>query len=358
MGPPDDTDTTTPTSPSGPDGQSTEPETPRRDGDRRSLRINWAKLLTNYAAVGVLLLLIVVYSFAEPHTFPKLATFKSMVLTQSALALVALGLVAPLVAGEFDLSIGSVLGFTAVLCAKMISTGNSVVLTLVVVIAVGMAIGAVNSFLIVRLEVSSFIATLATGIILDGGALWASGGETIFEHIGKSFTSIGNNEIFGVLPLPGVYVIIAAVILWYVLERTPLGRELYITGYGREAARLAGIRVNRRVVLALVVSSVVGALAGFMYAANLGSASPGVGSAFLLPAFAAAFLGSTTIRSGRFNVIGTLVAAALLAVGITGLLLLGAQPYVQQFFYGGALIISVAFAQLGVRRLQASRTDA
>ena len=356
MGVPDHMDSTTPAVPHGADGENTEPGVPGRETERRPFHINWAALLTNYAAVGVLLL-IVVYSLVEPHTFAKLDTFKSMVLTQSALALVALGLVTPLVAGEFDLSIGSVLGFTAVLSAKMISTGSAVVVTLVAVAAVGVIIGIVNSFLIVRLEVSSFIATLATGIILDGAALWTSGGQTIFQNVGKPFTSLGNNEILGILPLPGVYVIVGALILWYVLERTPLGREMYITGYGREAARLAGIRVHRRVTIALLVSSGVGALAGFVYAANLGSASPGVGNSFLLPAFAAAFLGSTAIRSGRFNVVGTLVAAALLAVGITGLLLGGAQPYVQQFFYGGALIVSVAFAQLGVRRLKASRAD-
>lgn len=332
--------------------QETQPANSQRAA---RFRPNWAGLLNNYAAVIALLLFIVFFSVARPETFPTLDNFKTIVLTQSVLALLAIGLVAPLVAGEFDLSIGAALSFGALVSAKLVSTGTSVPMTFLIVLAAGVAIGLVNSLLIVRLEVSSFIATLGTGIILEGATLWVSGGRTIFENIGADFTSLGNNEIFGVLPLPGLYVVIVALFLWYVLERTPLGREMYVTGYGRDAARLAGIKIERRIVLALVISGTLGAMAGFLHAANLGSASPGVGNSFLLPAFAAAFLGSTAIRAGRFNIVGTLVAAALLSVGITGLLLMGAQPYVQQFFYGGALIVSVAFAQVGVRRLRARK---
>jgi len=222
----------------------------------------------------------------------------------------------------------------------------------------GVVIGVANALLIVRLELSSFIVTLGTGIVLDGLGLWVSGGQTIYNNIGPSFTHLGQNVVLGVLPLPGVYVLVTALVLWYVLECTPLGREMYVTGYGRQAARLAGIRVERRIIFAFVISGVVAALAGVIQSANLGSASPGSGDSFLLPAFAAAFLGSTTIKSGRFSVGGTLVAAILLAVGITGLELMGAQPYVQDFFYGGALIISVAFAQVGVKRLRRRRAEA
>jgi ribose transport system permease protein len=333
-----------------------EDEAPATGSAWRS-RVTGAGLLNNYAAVGVLLLFIIGFSIARPHQFPTLGNFKTIVFTESVLALLSLGVVAPLVVGEFDLSVGSALSFGAVVSAELISGGTSVPVTILLVLLMGLAIGLINAALIVRLEVSSFIATLGTGILLDGLTLWVSGGQTIYNGIGPSFTQLGRNTIFGVLPLPGLYVIVAAGIIWYVLENTPLGREMYVTGYGRNAARLAGIRVERRIVLAFVMSGVVAALSGLIQAANLGSASPGIGAAFLLPAFAAAFLGSTTIKAGRFNVGGTLVAAVLLAVGITGLELMGAQPYVQQFFYGGALIVSVAFAQAGVRRLRARKAD-
>ncbi len=325
-----------------------------RDGEGEGVRTrkyDWASLVTNYAAVGVLFVFMIFFSIARPETFPTMDTFRTIVLTQSVLCLVALALVCPLAAGEFDLSVGAAVSLGAIVSAKMVSSGSGILMVLIAVIVIGIVIGLVNSLLIARLDVSSFIATLGTGIIIEGLALWVSGGQTIFEGITKQFTDLGNNEVLGFLPLPGLYVLIVALGLWYLLQRTPLGREMYITGYGRDAARLAGIRIERRIVIGLVLSSTIGMLAGFVNSANLGSASPGLGSAFLLPAFAAAFLGSTTIVSGRFNIGGTLVAAAILAVGITGLQLMGAQPYVQQFFYGGALIISVLFAQLGVSRL-------
>jgi ribose transport system permease protein len=322
---------------------------------RRRESIDWGQVVSNYAAVGVLIAFIVGFSIARPETFPTLDNFQSIVLTQSVAALAAFALVAPLVAGEFDLSMGAAISVGAVVVAKLLGAGFSPITAILVTIAVGIVIGLANAFLIVGLKVTSFIATLGTGIILDGMAIWISANQTVFEGIGTSFTKLGTGEIFGFLPLPGLYVLVAAALLWYVLERTPLGREMYIVGYGRDAARLAGIKVERRIVLAMVLSSTIACLAGVLETASLGSASPGVGDSFLLPGFAAAFLGSTTIKSGRYNMPGTLIAAILLAVGITGFQLLGAASYIQQFFYGGALIISVAVAQLGVGRLKKRR---
>lgn len=321
----------------------------------RGRRIDWARLLVNNGAVFVLVLFIIFFTIARPHTFPTLETFKIIVVTQSVLALVALGLIAPLVTAEFDLSIGATLGLGAILSTKFVSIGLPVPVAILTAIAAGGLVGAVNSILVVVLEVSSFIATLGTSIIIAGITLWVSGGFTIFQNIGPSFTNLASKDVGGVLPLPGLYLVVVAVLLWYFLERTPLGREMYVTGYGREAARLAGIRVQRRIVLGLVLSATIGSMAGVINAANIGSAGPVDGAAFLLPGFAAAFLGSTTIKTGRFNVVGTLVASALLAVGITGLLLMGAQPYIRNFFYGAALIVSVAVAQVGARRLRNRR---
>ncbi len=318
----------------------------------RASSIDVPRLVMRYAAVIVLIALIVVFSITLPETFPTVDNFKTVVLTQSVLVLIALGLLAPLVTGEFDLSVGSAAGFGGLVAAKLVSSGMTVPLVILIVLAAGIAIGLINSFLIVRLEVSSFIATLGTGIIISGATLWISNGKTVYEHIGASFTNLGDKTILGFLPLPGLYVILLAVFLWYLLERTPLGREMYVTGYGREAARLAGIRMGSRICLGFVISASVACMAGLVNAASLGSAGPNEGTAFLLPCFAAAFLGSTTLKVGRFNVGGTLVAAALLAVGITGLQLMGAQPYIRNFFYGVALITSVAFSQLGVRRLR------
>lgn len=313
-------------------------------------RFDWRRLATNYAAVGVLIVFIIFFSIARPETFPTTDNFRGLILAQSVLAILALAAIAPLVVGEFDLSIASNLTFSAILTAKLVSDGMSVAPALVLVAGVGIVIGLINAFLIVKIGISSFIATLGTSVILVGLATAVSGGQSIFEGIGPSLTKLGNNELLG-LPVVGAYVIVLALLLWYLLQWTPLGRQMYATGYGRPAAQLAGVQTGRLITLGFVVAGFLAALAGAMNTAQLGSATPGIGNAFLLPAFAAAFVGATTVKAGRFNVWGTVIGVALLAVGITGLRLMGAPQYAEDLFNGTALILAVGLARLGsIRR--------
>jgi ribose transport system permease protein len=140
------------------------------------------------------------------------------------------------------------------------------------------------------------------------------------------------------------------VVVWYVYRFTPLGRYLYFVGAGRDVARLAGLRVDAIRIGALLTSSIAAALAGIMLVGLLGSADPNVGPSFLLPAFAAAFLGATVLHPGRFNPWGTFIAVYFLVTGITGLQLLGLSSWIESVFYGGSLVIAVAIAQVLRRR--------
>ena len=148
------------------------------------------------------------------------------------------------------------------------------------------------------------------------------------------------------MPYAFYYALGAAIVMWYVFDYTPLGRRLLFVGRGREVARLNGISVDRVRLGALVTSGVLSALAGILYAGVLGSADPYSGLNFLLPAFAAAFLGATTILPGRFNPWGVIVAVYFLATGITGLTMLGIPLWVTNVFNGGALILAVTISQL------------
>jgi len=134
--------------------------------------------------------------------------------------------------------------------------------------------------------------------------------------------------------------------VWYVLGFTATGRRLLFTGRGRRVARLAGIRVGRARWGAFVASGTISAIAGVLYTGTNGGADPSSGASFLLPAYAAAFLGATSVEPGRFNAWGTLVAVYFLASGVTGLQLLGVASFVQQLFYGGALILAVAISRM------------
>jgi ribose transport system permease protein len=151
------------------------------------------------------------------------------------------------------------------------------------------------------------------------------------------------------IPLEFYYSLAVCAAIWYVFEFTPAGRRLLIVGRGRRVARLSGIRDGRVRWAALVLSGLISAGAGVLYVGTSGAADPVSGLQLLLPAFAAAFLGATAILPGRFNPWGSLVAVYFLVTGISGLQLLGVQSYVQDLFYGGALIVAVALSHIARR---------
>jgi ribose transport system permease protein len=316
-------------------------------------RKDWFRLLTNFGALALLLALILVFSTVSPDTFPTQQNFRTIVSQDSVLVILALAAIAPLIVGEFDLSIPYTLGLCSVLTAKLVSGGLQVPFALVIVACIGVMVGCVNAFLVVRLRLSSFIATLATGIIMSGIGIWISGGVSIFKNIGSDLTNLGNSTLFGVLPIGGVYFLVLGLVLWYLYERTVTGRQMYATGFARQAARLSGIRTERLVVVAFALAGLLAALAGALQTARLGSATPSVGPEYLLPAFAAAFLGATAIRPGRFNVWGTVLGVFLISVGITGLRQLGAAGYIEPVFNGVVLVTAVALSQQGMRRAKA-----
>jgi ribose transport system permease protein len=210
-------------------------------------------------------------------------------------------------------------------------------------------IGAVNALLVVRIGVDPFIATIGTSSVLLGLAEMLGNGETIGRSIPTGFTDLGREKIFSV-PLPVVYVIVLALVLWYVLEQTPYGRRIYATGAGGEAARLSGVRTKRVLASVFLVSAGCAVLAGIVSAAQLGAAPPNTGASYLLPAYASAFLGSTMIRPGRFNVVGLVVAVLIIAVGINGLQLAGTPFWVVDIYQGTILILAVSLALLRRRK--------
>ena len=161
------------------------------------------------------------------------------------------------------------------------------------------------------------------------------------------FTQIARAKVWGVTA-PVFYLFIVALILWFLLEQTATGRSLYAIGFGRETARLSGIKTERLRFMSLLVSAFVSGMAGVVLTARITVGSPTIGPAFLLPAFAAAFVGATQLRGGRFNVWGTLVAVYLIVTGNTGLSLAGAPLWAPQVFVGVTLIVAIGLT--GVRR--------
>lgn len=257
-----------------------------------------------------------------------------------------LGIIIPLTSGDFDLSGASTLTMSCMLIAVLnVNLGWPIVPVILVALASGVVIGAINAFFVVYFRIHSLIVTLGVGTFVNGLILWVSNSQTISGVSMGLVEWVIINRFLGI-PLAFFYALILAVILWYVLEYTIPGRKLLFVGRGREVSRLNGINVDRVRAASFVTSGLVSAFAGVLYAGMTGSADPLSGLNLLLPAFAAAFLGATTISPGRFNAFGAVISVYFLVTGITGLTMLGADAYVQNLFYGGALVVAVSLSQL------------
>ena len=303
-----------------------------------------------WALVVAWAVVVLVFSLIKPDTYPTSGNFQTIFGSQAVLLVLTLGLIVTLTTGDFDLSIASNMSLSAMLIAVLNTQHHWAILPAILfAVAASTSLGVINGGLVVLVGVDSFIVTLGSGTIALGIVQWISHGNNITGAATILTTWTIGNRIAGI-SLIFYYGVIATLLLFYVFEFTPLGRRLLFVGRGRSVSRLSGLRVSRIRWGAFVVTGLFAGLAGVMYAGSLGGADPASGQTFLLPAFAASFLGATAIYPGRFNPIGTFIAVYFLVSGITGLQLLGVQNFVQQLFYGGALVIAVTLSQFARRR--------
>jgi ribose transport system permease protein len=301
----------------------------------------WGRIGERVALPFVWGLIIIVFGALRPDTFLTTGNFSAMFSSQTSLLVLALALIIPLTAGDYDLSVASVAGFSAMVVAVLnVNHGWPIWPAVLVALALSLLIGVINGLASVAVGIDSLVVTLGMGTLLEGVVDWMSGSNTI-SGISNNLVKVVVSGRFLGIPLEFWYGVILVVVLWYFLELTPVGRRLLVVGRGREVARLTGMRVKLIRQGALIASAGLAGLAGVLVAGTSGAADPSSSTLLLLPAFAAAFLGATTILPGRFSSWGCLVAVLFLVTGITGLQQLGAQTYVQNLFYGAALIVSV-----------------
>jgi ribose transport system permease protein len=313
-------------------------------------RSRLADLAERYALLVAWGVTCVVFGILRPDTFLTTSNFTTIFGSQAVLVVLTLALLFPLTAGDYDLSVAATMGLSAMTLAILnVDHGWSIGASILAALGVGLAVGLVNGALVVLIDIDSLIATLGSSTFIAGVILWISNSQTISGVSDKLVNVVVVDRFLGI-PLAFYYGIALGVAMLYVFEFMPIGRRLLFVGRGRSVARLGGIRVSRLRWGALVASGIISAFAGVLYAGTLGSADPTSSLSFLLPAFAAAFLGATTIMPGRFNPLGSIAAVYFLVTGITGLQLLGVQTFVQQLFYGGALVLAVALSQLARRR--------
>ncbi|WP_308197018.1 ABC transporter permease [Rhodococcus sp. CH91] len=315
---------------------------------------SFGPMFEKYALVLALVAVVVFFSILRPEIYPTANNLQNILGSQAVLLILALGLIVPLTAGEFDLSAVSTMSLSAMTIAVLnVQHGWSLLSAIAVAVLACLVVGLINALLVVRLQIDSFIATLGSGTVVLGVVQWISGSTSVTGVESALVDATIGTRIFGV-SLQFYYALALVLIMAVVFQYTPIGRRLLFVGRGAQVARLSGLHVDRIRGGALVTSALVAALAGIVYAGMLGGADPSSGQSFMLPAFAAAFLGATAIVPGRFNAFGTLVAVYFLVAGVVGLQMLGVASFVQQLFYGGALVVAVALSG-AVRRRTTSR---
>ncbi|HHT0375774.1 TPA: ABC transporter permease [Raoultella planticola] len=285
-----------------------------------------------------LLIIIITFSFLSPvfFTIPNLLN----ILQQSSInALIALGMTLVIISGGIDLSVGPAAALSAVLGATMMVAGVPAPLAILATLGIGAICGVFSGSLVAYAGLQPFIVTLGGLSLFRAIALIYTGGNPVFG-IPTEFRSLINSEIFGI-PTPIVIVAVIALVLWTVMNKTPLGEYILAVGGNEEAARVAGVPVKRTKVTVFVISGTLASLASLILIGRLGAAEPTIGNLWELDAIAAAAIGGASLMGGKGSVVGTIIGAIILGALRNGLTLLNIQAFYQLLATGLIIIIAM-----------------
>jgi AI-2 transport system permease protein len=266
------------------------------------------------------------------------------------IGITALALTLVIITGGIDLSVGAVMGLSAIVFGLLWTVGLNIWVACAVALAVGTAAGVFNSAAIHIAKVNPLVITLGTLYLFGGAALVLSGlaGATGYEGISgfdQVFVMLSSQEVLG-LPLP-LFIFVAATILFMLLlHRTRFGRYVYLIGQNARAAKYAGVPVLRTLTIAYALTGFMAALSGLILASYFGSARSDFGSTALMPAITAVVLGGTNIYGGSGTILGTALAALLVGFLQSGLQAIGVSSHVSNTISGGLLVIVVALRSL------------
>jgi ribose transport system permease protein len=300
----------------------------------------------------LLIVFLIVLSLAITAIAPRFLQVSNLaVITRQAsfVGIVSLGQMVALMAGLIDLSVGSVAGFAGVAAALlMYNTSIDPYICMALGVVVGALIGLVNGFLVTRLRLNAFIATLSMSFIINGAILVVTQGWAI-PNMPEKIQWIGKGSL-GPIPVPMLIMLGVAGLLAFMLNKTYIGRHILALGGNPDAAVLVGIRVNRLKMLVYVISGSLAALAGVMMLARLASGQPTVGQVWLLPSFAAPILGGTAMSGGVGSTLGTLVGSLIMAVINNGIVMTGMSVYWENVVFGSVLVLAIAMDSLRRQR--------
>ncbi|SDP70766.1 ABC transporter permease [Phyllobacterium sp. OV277] len=326
--------------------------------DARAQKGSFARRLsraTQKGAIFILLtVLIVGFAIAQP-AFINVLNLMSILQAVSVVAILGAGVTITLAVGGFDLSIGAVAASSVMMASySMIVWGFGVYATLPIVLAFGATVGIANALLIVKLRVPDLLATLAMMFLLTGLQLIPTAGRSISSGLilpngmtstgtyDPHFLLIGRYSLYGIVPIPVIIMIIAAIVLFVFTENTRVGRLLFATGGNELATRLAGASTARLKTIAYIISGTLASLGGIIIAARVGRGDVSSGGSLLMDSVAAALIGFAVLGLRRPNVFGTVVGAIFVGVLLNGLTMLNIPYYTQDFVKGAVLVGALA----------------
>lgn len=314
-----------------------------------------------YGALFVIALVFVVFTILNEN-FLTYDNITDILRSISIVTFVAIGVTLSQIVDGFDLSVGSTVSITTVVTATMmVWYEQPLVVVLVVPLVLGAMIGLINAFLIVKIRIPDLLATLAVMYIIGGVHKTYTKGFSIYSNMrmqdgttapGKfspEFLWIGQGKLLGV-PVSVILMIVAVALVHIFLTYTRWGRQLYITGGNREAARLSGISVNKVRAAAYVLSGIFAACGGILYASRVGSGQIDAGAPLLMEAVAAVFVGYSVLGAGKPNVIGTFFGAVLIGVLLNGLTMLNVPYTGFDIIKGGVLVLALAITFVHLNR--------
>ncbi len=341
------------------------PAAARRPTDKDARRLKTLNMIFELRAFIALAVLIIIFSSLS-DSFLTVTNLITMTKHVAINAVLALGMLLVILKGGIDLSVGSIVGLSGVVCGELLGgiriPGTDMIafppvwVVVIIAIAVGAFVGLINGVLVTRFGVAPFIATLGMLYVARGAALLISGGSTYPNLAGnpelgnEGFSFIGSGRPLG-LPF-SIWVMIAlALVMFLLLAKSPFGRWLYATGGNERASELSGVPVQKVKRMVYIISGACAAVTGIIIASELTSAAPQAGATFELNAIAAVVIGGAALSGGRGTVRGTLVGAFVIGFLADGLVILGVSTFWQIFIKGAVIILAVMLDQ-GQQRFQ------
>lgn len=304
------------------------------------------KFFKNYTAIIAFMIIFTIAVISRGRVFLNYRNILNILLNNSVIGIVALGMTMIIITGGIDLSVGSQLALTGLLGISVLNRTNSIILALLTAVGVGILMGFLSGYLVSKFKIPPFIVTLGalniyrslSQYIYHGGGILATGPRL------NTFLAISNTRLFGIVPMPIVYWVSLTIIVGVLMAKTPLGVHIYGVGSNKEATELSGINVNKVLVTVYMLSGLLIALAAMVEASRLGSMnSASSGISYDMDAIAAVVIGGTSMSGGHGRIVGTFFGTLTLAIINNMLNLMGVNSFLVGAIKGAIIIIAVLF---------------